>query len=211
MEAEDLAAQGKKLAIVDVGCGRRPYAPLFAAVTESYTGVDIDKSVGPDVLADAQELPLADASADVVLCLQTLHYLPDPGRAIAEASRILRPGGRALISTHGVAFLQLRDSDYFRWTHLGLERLFRSSAGWERIDVHPNGGSASAIAYLIGAELESLFSRQPAKALARGAIALVNSAALGFDRLYARRFPGRMPHGSPNYLVVARKGNLDTE
>jgi malonyl-CoA O-methyltransferase len=53
------------------------------------------------VCADAQALPLADASVDLVhsnLCLQ---WCEDPGLAIAEFRRVLRPGGVLLFSTFG--------------------------------------------------------------------------------------------------------------
>ncbi|HEY0180879.1 MAG TPA: malonyl-ACP O-methyltransferase BioC [Dokdonella sp.] len=53
------------------------------------------------VCADAQALPLADASVDLVhsnLCLQ---WCDDPGLALAEFRRVLRPGGQLLFSTFG--------------------------------------------------------------------------------------------------------------
>ena len=53
------------------------------------------------ICADAQALPLADASIDLVhsnLCLQ---WCEDPGLALAEFRRVLRPGGRLLFSTFG--------------------------------------------------------------------------------------------------------------
>jgi ubiquinone/menaquinone biosynthesis C-methylase UbiE len=46
---------------------------------------------------DICALPLPSASADFVTIHQVLHYLDDPGRALTEASRILKPGGRLLI------------------------------------------------------------------------------------------------------------------
>jgi SAM-dependent methyltransferase len=43
-------------------------------------------------------LPLADASADRVLCHDVLECLPDPDALVAEAARILRPGGRLVLA-----------------------------------------------------------------------------------------------------------------
>ncbi|MDN5688525.1 MAG: methyltransferase domain-containing protein [Brachybacterium sp.] len=59
------------------------------------------------VVGDAQALPLAEDSVDVVHAHQVLQHLPDPVTAIAEARRVTRPGG----------VIALRDSDYegFRW------------------------------------------------------------------------------------------------
>jgi ArsR family transcriptional regulator len=44
-----------------------------------------------------ESLPLADAEVDVALLFLVLHYVADPERVIAEASRILKPGGRLLV------------------------------------------------------------------------------------------------------------------
>ena len=48
-------------------------------------------------LADMYRLPLADASFDTAVLQMVLHYAEDPAGAIAEASRVLRPGGRLIV------------------------------------------------------------------------------------------------------------------
>ena len=47
---------------------------------------------------DAQQLPLPDARFDLVNCCGALHLFPDPVRALAEAQRVLRPGGHITLS-----------------------------------------------------------------------------------------------------------------
>ncbi len=44
-----------------------------------------------------ESLPIGDGSLDAALLFLALHYVPEPGRAIAEARRALKPGGRLLI------------------------------------------------------------------------------------------------------------------
>ncbi len=44
-------------------------------------------------VADAMDLPYADDSFDAVLIANALHLVPDPGRALSEIARVLRPGG----------------------------------------------------------------------------------------------------------------------
>jgi ArsR family transcriptional regulator len=58
---------------------------------------------------DLFSLPLETASADVVCLHQVLHYLAEPGAAVAEAARVLKTGGRLLISDfapHELEFLR---------------------------------------------------------------------------------------------------------
>lgn len=51
-------------------------------------------------VADAARLPYADASFDTVVCTFSLCAIPDPGGAVREMHRVLRPGGRAILSEH---------------------------------------------------------------------------------------------------------------
>lgn len=64
------------------------------------------------VIADLREVPLEDASADVVVSSYAFHHLPDSGKelALAEARRMLRPGGRLVICDMMFA-LSLRGPD----------------------------------------------------------------------------------------------------
>jgi SAM-dependent methyltransferase len=90
--------------VLDVGCG--PGLATTAAIERgaSAIGVDfseamVDEARGrnPGVefqVADAQALPFDDRSFDVVLSNLTVHHLGDPDKFLAEAFRILRPGGR---------------------------------------------------------------------------------------------------------------------
>jgi SAM-dependent methyltransferase len=48
-------------------------------------------------LAEAAKLPFADGSIDLAVLVRVLHHLPDPGNELAELSRVLRPGGHAII------------------------------------------------------------------------------------------------------------------
>lgn len=50
---------------------------------------------------DAEQLALADGSVDVVLCSLGLMYVPEPQRVLCEARRVLRPGGRLVVSVWG--------------------------------------------------------------------------------------------------------------
>ena len=76
---------------------------------------------------DMYALPLTDRSADSIILHQVLHYAQQPGAAISEASRVLRPGGRLLV----IDFAQhereeLREQD----AHLRLGFADDAMRGW---------------------------------------------------------------------------------
>jgi ubiquinone/menaquinone biosynthesis C-methylase UbiE len=52
-------------------------------------------------VADVMALPFADASFDVVLAMHMLYHAPDPEAAVTEITRVLRPGGMAVVTTNG--------------------------------------------------------------------------------------------------------------
>jgi SAM-dependent methyltransferase len=196
---------GGSLEVVDVGCGDRPYAPLVQPHARRYVGVDIAAGPHVDIVAPAESLPFDDASFDCVLCTQVLEHSIDPHAVCSEANRILRPGGLALISTHGVTRYHPAPEDYWRWTHAGLRRLLESTGTWDEIAVRPCGRTASAIAHLVNREIQLRAARHRLGRLATPLIYVLNSLALAID--------GRPDeHASPpglaiNYLVVSVKGS----
>jgi ubiquinone/menaquinone biosynthesis C-methylase UbiE len=74
------------------------WSPAMLAIARRRAG-----ELGPAVdLAegDAHALPYPDASFDTVVCTLSLCAIPDPDRAVAEMTRVLRPGGRLLLLDH---------------------------------------------------------------------------------------------------------------
>jgi ubiquinone/menaquinone biosynthesis C-methylase UbiE len=54
--------------------------------------------MGLDIVSDICDIPVPNGSFDAVLCAEVLEHLPDPQRALGELSRVLRPGGRLLLT-----------------------------------------------------------------------------------------------------------------
>lgn len=192
----------RRLEIIDVGCGDRPYESLLEPITARYIGVDWLAGPKVDVVAPAEELPFEDDSFDLLLSTQVLEHVADPVRVVAEAGRVLRPGGLALVSTHGVVNYHPNPEDYWRWTHAGLVRLLQQHGGFGDVVVHHNGGTASAIAYLVFRQLEVLAGRAGMGALLRPLTFGANVVAWRADRLFAGLYPDRPPDLCANYLAV---------
>lgn len=88
-QALDIGAAGGGNTRVLESLGWEVLALEFTAV-----GAEVAAERGLDVIrADAQQLPVADASLDLVTALDVLEHLPDHERAAREIHRVLRPGG----------------------------------------------------------------------------------------------------------------------
>jgi SAM-dependent methyltransferase len=196
---------GDAVAVLDVGCGERPYEPLFADFDCRYVGLDARPGPTVDVVGTGEELPFDDAEFDCVLCTQVLQYIQDPHRAVREMHRVLRPGGVALISTHGISFVDRSGPDMWRWTQHGLRALAESAATWTRVDVYCAAGVLSAAAYLAGSQVEFAAHRVGAPLASSPVCLALNVAAYNGDRLTRKLFPAKPPDASANYLLASTK------
>ncbi|KAB0680807.1 ArsR/SmtB family transcription factor [Aureimonas leprariae] len=126
VEAALLEALGEETLgdVLDVGTGTGRLLELLAPRAARIVGVDASREMLQVARAkldaagianaqvrqgDAYSLPLAHGSFDLVTLHQVLHYLDDPGAAVREAARMLRPAGRLAIvdfAPHGLEFLR---------------------------------------------------------------------------------------------------------
>jgi SAM-dependent methyltransferase len=128
LSAELRVGHGDRL--LDYGCADVPYRGFFAPGAE-YTAADLPGNPGANlILNDDGTVPCPDNTFDAVMSTQVLEHVTDPELYLSEAYRVLRPGGRMLLSTHGVFIYHPDPDDYWRWTCAGLQRVVRQ-AGFE--------------------------------------------------------------------------------
>jgi ArsR family transcriptional regulator len=163
-ESEVEAAIARALAdrplgrLLDVGTGTGRMLELFGAASEQALGVDrspemlrlarvklAEAGLGAELRqGDMYALPLAAGAADTVIIHQVLHYAQQPSAAIAEAARLLAPGGRLLIVDFAAHEREeLRDSDAHLRLGFADETMlgYLAAAGLEgRVVEHLEGG-----------------------------------------------------------------------
>jgi SAM-dependent methyltransferase len=128
--------------VVSVGCGMMRQ---FESAGSRYLATDLRVLPNVDFASDAGRLPLVDDSADLVVALELLEHVPKPQAILRELSRVLKPGGTAVVSVPST--VPRHDvNDYWRFTAQGLERL--GTEVFEKGEVHVFGGTFEALGYL---------------------------------------------------------------
>jgi SAM-dependent methyltransferase len=180
-EARSAAARHGRCRVLDVGCGVKPYYPFFRDAAAEYVGVDVVENPAADLHGSVEALPVPDASFDVVLCTQVLEHTADPQQAVRELRRVTAPGGRVLASTHGVEVYHPSPEDNWRWTHTGLERLFRT-VDWSALTVTPVGGATTCLGKLSATYVDLLARRLHVAPLGKLGAWTINTIAPFVDR-----------------------------
>ncbi len=140
--------------LLDVGCGAQPYRTLVPAGVE-YIGIDRADAKGrfgydiPDTTYfTGDRWPVDDATADTVLCTETLEHVLDPLGFLAEAKRALRPGGRLILTVPFAARWHYVPFDYWRFTPSGLRHLLGKS-GLTEVEVYRRGNALTVACYKV--------------------------------------------------------------
>jgi SAM-dependent methyltransferase len=86
--------------VLEIGAGSGHSREFFSNL--DVVRLDVLPAPWIDIVADAHEIPVPDASVDAIVMLDVLHHLSDPPRFFAEAERILNPGGRCILIDPGI-------------------------------------------------------------------------------------------------------------
>lgn len=203
--------------LIDLGCGDKPYEPLFRPYVSSYFGVDFSTTfldhatahTRVDRWADCTATGLPGGTFDTVLCTQVLEHVKDPAALVAEAGRLLAPGGMCIMTAPMLWGLHGEPADFFRFTKFGLISLFERH-GFQVLEVTPLEGAYAALKQM---ELIALDQRLPRggvlgtvirRAVNLIRIPLKNFLALKLDQVYANE---RL---CLNYLIVGKKRSANT-
>ena len=135
---QQLAPRCAGLEVLEAGCGEGYGADLISRIARRVIALDYDETTVAHVRAryprvevmhgNLAELPLADASVDVVVNFQVIEHLWDQTQFVRECARVLRPSGLLMVSTpNRITFSPGRDTPInpFHTRELNADELTR--------------------------------------------------------------------------------------
>lgn len=138
--------------VLDVGAGPARYRELFAHCqyfTQDFCQYEGSKDgllkeaweyPSIDYVSDIAAIPVEDASFDVILCTEVLEHVPEPIAALREMSRILKPGGRLLLSAPFTSGMHQQPYHFYSGFSPYFYRHFLTEFGLEVVGIEGNGG-----------------------------------------------------------------------
>jgi SAM-dependent methyltransferase len=188
-----------------VGCGSKPYRSLFSV--DTYIGLDIDSSLSrqrgdADYFYDGNAFPFVDGSFDSALCNQVLEHVFNPNEFLGEIARILKPGGKLLLTVPFVWDEHEQPYDYARYSSFGLRALFEKQ-GFRVVYHKKLGADPSIIFQIANAYLFKITQRLP-----RFVILLITVTVMAFVNLLGLLARNLLPGNPDLYLdqvILAEK------
>ena len=113
-----------------------------------FVEADVDPAKRPRVAADIHALPFREGAFDAVKATEILEHVADVACALVECRRVLKPGGRLVITAPFLERLHGDPDDYARYTRPMWERLL-AAAGLSVVTIAPQGGYFTHLAGLL--------------------------------------------------------------
>ena len=108
--------------ILDVGCGGQPYKKYcnhFVYKAHDFAKLDASTQINEgrygllDYISDISHIPERDCCFDVVLNTEVLEHVPNPIEAVKEMARLLRPGGKLILTAPLGSFMHQKPYHFY--------------------------------------------------------------------------------------------------
>jgi SAM-dependent methyltransferase len=125
------------LRVLDIGGRYQPYRSLLEGRVKQYVAIDVLPTPFVDVLGRGQQLPFRDGVFDLVFATGVFEYFPEPRVAAEQIHRVLKPGGRLMMSVAGICPRAVEE-EHWRYLPSGLRFTL---ASFSKVEIVPEVSS----------------------------------------------------------------------
>ena len=189
--------------VLDAGAGLLTARPLLVPYVSHYVSMDVERHHSSvDIEDDIQTLATISSDRfDTVYSSQVLEHIPRPQDAIHQMYRVLKPGGRLLLTVPHLSHLHEEPHDYFRYTPHAL-RYMVEHAGFKLVSLVKIGGLLSFLVHPICMMLVLMLWPVP---LLRTAMFWLNFCLLVWPAAWLDRVLGLEAKYPANILIIVEK------
>jgi SAM-dependent methyltransferase len=195
--------------MLDFGCGSKPYKSLIQV--DQYIGLDFDNpghdhsNENIDVYYDGKKIPFEGDHFDSILCTEVIEHLFDLDDTLGEMHRVLKKGGKMLVTCPIVWTEHELPYDYARYTRFALEDLF-AKKGFKIVHFEKQGNFIETVTqmkalYFFGA-YGPFFSRLSfvGNFISKACLFLIN----GWGMLKSKLFPSKFDLYLSNVMIAEK-------
>lgn len=148
--------------VLDVGCGGQPFRNLFESKSHDYVSADAQNPLGivDHVMEIDKDIPDGLASSgpfDFILCTEVLEHIADWEKAFSNFSKLLKPGGRILITCPFFYILHEQPYDFWRATPYLLKH-YAQRHGLQEVRVEMLGNTWDVLGTVLGASYNDVYA-----------------------------------------------------
>jgi SAM-dependent methyltransferase len=172
--------QGQRLTVLDVGGRYQPYRPLFCDSIDRYIALDLVRTEFVSVVGDAEALPFAPATFDLIIATQVFEYLRDPHETAKGLHHVLKPGG-VLLASFAACTPKFGDDENWRFVASGIRLMLESFA---EVEIVPELYSVGGLIRTVNIGLDAFVRYEAARRIYRLTVCpILNLLGLGAERM----------------------------
>ncbi|MBI2446480.1 MAG: methyltransferase domain-containing protein [Parcubacteria group bacterium] len=134
--------------VLDLGAGSAKYKEMILQKASKYRSCDAVKGKNIDDICDVLNLQYPPESFDTIISTQVMEHVSNPYQMATEIYKVLKPGGKVIVTVPFLIPMHSDPDDYFRFTASGLSEIFKQS-GFAIIESGHYGGFFMVLSEII--------------------------------------------------------------
>lgn len=167
--------------VLDLGAGGAKYKEIILQKASEYRSCDAVKNKNIDDVCDVLKLKYPPESFDTIISTQVMEHVNNPYKMATEIYKVLKPGGKVIVTAPFLIPMHFDTGDYFRFTAGGLSEIFKQS-GFVIIESGHYGGFFMVLSEMIHFSLFNPYYGKPSRLMS-----LIEKIAKIFDKIFVTK------------------------